>query len=267
MPASSSLRGRIPAQVAMSEVVAAQLDVPSRSLLGRIFGKSPLTPATRPVYRAALGELLVGDMLDNLGPRWDVLHVVPLDTGERDIDHLVIGPPGVFTITTENFPGQEFRVNGETLSVGNRPLDHILVARRLGERAAERLSAAAGRPVHVTPLLVAVTPTRLVMREEPEGVGVVTSKQLLHFFERQDPTLSGTDVAYISDIADRLSTWQTSADGPQDPQKLGQSFSALRIEVQDAAQARFFWAIMGLGSAAICVWFVASMITENLLGH
>jgi Nuclease-related domain len=274
MPASSSLRGRVPGQVAMSEVIAAQLDVPSRSRLGRLFGKSPLTPATRPVYRAALGELLVGDMLDNLGPRWDVLHVVPVDTDERDLDHLVIGPPGVFTISTENFPGQEFRVNGEALSVGNRQLavgsrqlDHILMARRLGERAAERLSAAAGRPVEVTPLLVAVTPTRLVLREAPRGVGVVTSKQLLHFLERQDTTLSGMDVAYISDIADRHETWQTSADLPQDPQKLGHSFAVLRTEVQEAAQARLFWVVVGLGSAAICVWLVASMLTEHLMGN
>ncbi len=79
MPASNSLRGRVPGQVAMSEVIAAQLDVPPRSRLARLFGRSPLTPETRPKYRAALGELLVGDMLDNLGTRWDVLNVVPRD--------------------------------------------------------------------------------------------------------------------------------------------------------------------------------------------
>src|SRR5471032_1038231 len=93
MPASSSLRGRVPGQVAMSVVVTTQLATPPRSGLSRIFGRSPLTPKTRPLYRAALGELLVGDMLDNLGPRWDVLHVVPVDESCKDIDHLVIGPP------------------------------------------------------------------------------------------------------------------------------------------------------------------------------
>jgi hypothetical protein len=267
MPASSSLRGRVPGQVAMSEVVAAQLDVPSRSRLARIFGRSPLTPENRPVYRAALGELLVGDMLDNLGPRWDVLHVVPLDTCERDIDHLVIGPPGVFTITTENFPGQELKVNGETLSVGSRQFDHIRVARSLGEGAAERLSAAVGRPVEVTPLIVAVTPTKLLLREQPCGVSVVASRGLLHHLERLVPTLSGADVASISDVADRHSTWEMSADSPHDPQKLGDSFAALREEVQDAAEARLFWSIVGLGAVAISVWFGASMIVQHLLGH
>ncbi|HEX4401551.1 MAG TPA: nuclease-related domain-containing protein [Galbitalea sp.] len=267
MPASSSLRGRVPGQVAMSDVVAAQLDVPARSLLGRIFGRSPLTPETRPIFRAALGELLVGDMLDNLGPRWDVLHVVPLDSCERDIDHLVIGPPGVFTITTENFPGQELKVNGEIVSVGNRQFDHIRIARRLGEGAAERLSAAVGHPVEVTPLIVAVTPTKLVLRDQPIGVSVVTSRGLLHHLEKLDVTLSGADIASISDIADRHSTWEMSPDSAQDPQRLGVSFAALREEVQDAAETRLFWSIVGLGTVAICVWFGASMIVQLLMGH
>jgi hypothetical protein len=267
MPASRSLRGRVPGQVAMSEVVAAQLDVPSRSRLARIFGRSPLTPQTRPIYRAALGELLVGDMLDNLGPRWDVLHVVPLDSCERDIDHLVIGPPGVFTIMTENFPGQELRVNGETLSVGSRQFDHIRIARGLGEGTAERLSAALGRRVKVTPLIVAVTPTKLVLREQPSDVSVVTSRGLLHHLERLDATLSGADVASISDIADRHSTWEMSPDSSQDPQKLGLSFAALREEVQDATQTRLFWSIVGLGALAIAVWFGASMIVQHLMGR
>jgi hypothetical protein len=267
MPASSSLRGRVPGQVAMSEVVAAQLDVPTRSRFARIFGRSPLTPETRPSYRAALGELLVGDMLDNLGPRWDVLHVVPLDPGDREIDHLVIGPPGVFTITTENFPGQELRINGETLSVGSRQFDHVQVARSLGDRAAERLSAAVGRPVDVAPLIVAVTPTRLVVREQPSGVSVIASRGLLHHLERMDPRLSGTDVASISDVADRHSTWQTSEDSSHDPQKLGDSFAALREQVQDAADARLLWSIVGLGALAIAVWFGASTIVQHLFGH
>ena len=267
MPASSSLRGRVPGQVAMSEVVAVQLDVPSRSRLARIFGRSPLTPQTRPIYRAALGELLVGDMLDNLGPRWDVLHVVPLDSCERDIDHLVIGPPGVFTITTENFPGQELRVNGETLSVGSRQFDHIRIARELGEGAAERLSTALGRPVEVTPLIVAVTPTKLVLREQPSSVSVVTSRGLLHHLEKLDATLSGADVASISDFADRHSTWDMPQETAQDPQKLGASFAALREEVQDATEARLFWTIVGLGTVAIVVWLSASMIVQHLMGR
>ncbi len=267
MPASSSLRGRVPGQVAMSAVVTTQLATPHRSGLARLLGRSPLTPQTRPLYRAALGELLVGDMLDNLGPRWDVLHVVPVDESSKDIDHLVIGPPGVFAITTENFPGQEIKVNGDFLAVGNQRFDDIAVARELGAHAAELLSAAAGRPVVVQPLLVVVTPTKLALRQQPDGASVVASKQLLHYFDRLDRTLDGAEVAFISDVADRHSTWQAAPGPAQDTQQLSRDFAALRDEVQEATTTRVFWGVVAFTLVAACVWISTAMVVQHLMGH
>ena len=54
MPVSTSLRGRVPGQAAMAEIVEVQRAVPPRSLAARLFGVSPLTPASRGLYRAAL---------------------------------------------------------------------------------------------------------------------------------------------------------------------------------------------------------------------
>ena len=267
MPERSSLRGRVPGQVAMSAIVDAQLSTPPRSRLARIFGKSPLIPQTRTLYRAALGELLVGDMLDNLGPRWDVLHVVPVDESGKDIDHLVIGPPGVFAIATENFPGQEIKVNGDFLAVGSQRFDDITVARGLGESAAELLSAAAGRPVTVTPLLVVVTPTKLVLRQQPDGANVVASRHLLHYLDKLDRTLDGAEVAFISDIAERHTTWRAAPGPAQDTEQLSTDFATLRATVQEATQARVFWGVMAFALVAAGVWVSTAMIVQNLMGH
>jgi hypothetical protein len=267
MPVSSSLRGRIPGQAAMSEVVDAQASVPARSRLSRFFGQSPLSPQTKPMFRAAVGELLVGEMLDHLGPRWDVLHVVPIDGGAKDIDHLVIGPPGVFAVITENFPGQEIKVSADTLTVGGQQFEEIPTARHLGERAAYLLGSAAAKPVQVTPLLVIVNPTKLALREAPEGVTVVGSRQLLHFLEKADRTLSGADIASISDVADRDTTWQTTPVPAQDVQQLSASFSELKSEVQEATQARVFWAIVGFAVVAICLWVTAALLVQHVLKH
>lgn len=264
MPASSSLRGRVPGQVAMSAVVAQNLGTPRPSRLARLFGKSPLNPQSRTLYRAAVGELLVGDMLDNLGPRWDVLHVVPVDADGKDIDHLVIGPPGVFTITTENFPGQEIKVNGDVLTVGSQRFDDVAVARELGQSAAELLSAAAGRAITVMPILVVVTPTKLSLRAQPEGARVVASTQLLHFLDKLDRTLDGTDVAFISDFADREATWQAAVGPVEDTQSLIRNFAELRAAVQDATQARIFWSIVGFAVIAAAAWFTTAMIVHHL---
>jgi hypothetical protein len=265
MPERNSLRGRVPGQVAMSAIVDAQLSAPPRSRLGRIFGKSPLTPQTRTLYRAALGERLVGDMLDNLGPRWDVLHVVPVDDSGKDIDHLVIGPPGVFAITTENFPGQEVKVNGDFLAVGSRRFDDVAVARGLGESAAELLSAALGRPVTVTPLLVVVTPTKLALRRQPDGAHVIPSRQLLHYLEKLDRTLNGAEVAFISDVADRHTTWRAAPGPAQDTQQLSREFATLREIVRDATQVRVSWVVASFVLAAACVWGSTALIVQHLM--
>jgi hypothetical protein len=54
--------------------------------------------------RGALAEEHVGGLLDSLpGERWRVVHDATL--GRGNVDHIVIGPPGVFTIETKSHPG------------------------------------------------------------------------------------------------------------------------------------------------------------------
>src|SRR3954453_4275595 len=52
-------------------------------------------------HDGACGELLVGQELSLLPPGWHVLHAIPAGSAGADIDHLVIGPPGVFVLNTK----------------------------------------------------------------------------------------------------------------------------------------------------------------------
>lgn len=54
---------------------------------------------------AVLSALTEPSRLDRLrrrAPAWRVLHSVPVGTGRGDIDHVLIGPPGVVTINTKH---------------------------------------------------------------------------------------------------------------------------------------------------------------------
>jgi hypothetical protein len=67
--------------------------------------------------RGALAEEHVGGLLDALPrERWRVIHDATL--GRGNVDHIVIGPPGVFTIETKSHPGpvRVSRVHGSTLA-------------------------------------------------------------------------------------------------------------------------------------------------------
>jgi hypothetical protein len=293
MPTSTSLRGRVPGQLRIADIVGAQSRLPQRSLLARLFGINPIHPTMRANYRAALGELAVGEMLDQLGPKWDVLHVVPVtpigfefvdgvDAAGDDhtvraqnhgdclgmrIDHLVIGPPGVFALTAENYPGQEVRVSGDSMTIGGAEVDDLTAARRLSEAAAERLESAAHRPIRVEPIIVVIDSGKLVMREQPSDVTVVTARNLLRELTRAERSLAGSEVAYISDVADRTSTWDSAPTTPADALRLSEEFEALRREVRDAAQLRAFWGVVGFAVLCALAWAGTAVWVQQLLSH
>jgi len=67
--------------------------------------------------RGAMAEEHVGALLDELpGEKWRVAHDVSL--GRGNVDHIAIGPPGVFTIETKSHPGpvRVGRVHGAALA-------------------------------------------------------------------------------------------------------------------------------------------------------
>ncbi|MFG2284885.1 nuclease-related domain-containing protein [Streptomyces sp. NPDC048595] len=68
-----------------------------------------------------VGERITGRRLNKLRRQgWRVLHAVQWPSGS-DIDHLVIGPPGVFTINSK-------RHSGKTVWYGDHALTRVLPA-------------------------------------------------------------------------------------------------------------------------------------------
>ncbi len=88
------------------------------ALLASMFAISRFVlPAVDRKDRGASGEEHVGSLLDSFcdGEAWSVLHDVSL--GRGNVDHLVIGPGGLFTVETKSHPGpiRVARVHGATL--------------------------------------------------------------------------------------------------------------------------------------------------------
>lgn len=262
MPGNRILRERVAGQSAMSDVVRAQSRQPDRGILARIFGRSPLGPESRAAYRGALAEVFVGEALDRLGQRWDVLHDLPL--GESVLDHLVIGPAGVFAAHTTNCSGQDVTIDGDTLLVAGAARTDIRIARADATEVSSILAAAADEPVAVQPLLILVDPRRLVTKAPPSGVRVVASHDLERVLTGAPHTLDGDTVARISDLADLATTWPRSdaEAGTTDTQQLHADFAAIRSQVRQAVGRRILWAaaaagvVFGLiwGTTAILVW-------------
>jgi hypothetical protein len=129
--------------------------------------------------RGASGEEHVGGLLDELEDSgWEVIHDASL--GRGNVDHILIGPAGVFTVETKSHLGpiRVGRLHGALLSQAQ--------AQR---KAIERVTG-----VTVEPLLVfsrAWVDRPLARRK---GVRVVPARMLLGYLNRRQPVLSRAEI-------------------------------------------------------------------------
>ncbi len=248
----------------MNDVVTAQRSVPPRNRLSRLLGMSPLGAAAKRSYSSALGELIVGDVLDSLGQRWDVLHDVPLG-GDVSLEHLLMGPAGLFAIRTANCRDLDVVIDGDILLAAGKPQDDIEVCVDQADAASRVLSVAAGQLVTVRSLLVIVAPRRLTVRQEPSGVLLATAAELERVLTRLPKTLSGEQVAHISDLADLESTWPDASALHADTQRLHRDFALVRAGVRSAWFTRGAWVVAALAVAYAVLWTLVAQFVWTMV--
>uniref|UniRef100_A0AAU3GQW7 NERD domain-containing protein n=1 Tax=Streptomyces sp. NBC_01401 TaxID=2903854 RepID=A0AAU3GQW7_9ACTN len=130
--------------------------------------------------RGALsGERRVGAELKRLTRHgWRVLHSVPLPDG-TEIGHLLIGPGGVFTVSTEYRPGTSARIADDTLRIDDgTPQPYALDGRPEARRARAALEAYCAFDVPVQTVLVFTGVTELEVVATPAGVRVCRERQV-----------------------------------------------------------------------------------------
>jgi hypothetical protein len=213
---------------------------------------TPLTADARSWYRGALGEIRVAKMLTSLPASWTVLHAVPVGSGDSDLDHVVIGPAGVFTINTKNHSGQRVWVGDETLLVNGHRTNHLRDARYEAARATRLLSSGVGEPVDVTPVIAVVDPGSLSFARSraKKDVLVVTSGHLARMLTRRKRRLSDDAVADLVSAAEQRGTWHTSAKVLDDTLRHEARFARLREAVDSAARRRAAWILGGVATLA-----------------
>lgn len=262
----ASLGDNLPGQTAMAELLRQHDGKPPRSLLGRIFGSSPLTDDTRVLYNVALGEIEVADALGALASGWVVLHSLPVSSGGSDIDHLVIGPGGVFIIATLNHSKQTVWASQRTLMVGGIRYPDIRNMEYEMGRVERLLSTAANRAVEVSAVLAVVAPKSLTVRQKHRDVEVLAASTLADWLTMRRRVLSPDDVLEIAEAAERSTTWH-QGDGPViDTSDLRARFETLRLDVTRAWRLQLIWAGVISVVAASTFLGVSYVILLSALG-
>lgn len=177
---------------------------PVRTVIDRIFDRKTDERAWR---LGADGERQVGNDLARLGSRWRVLHAVPVGTRGSDIDHVVIGPGGVFTLNSKRHPRARVWVGEHQIRVNGQPTHYVRNSIHEAQRASRLLSTAVGRDIDVVPVLVFTGLNELSIKQQPLDVHVSNRPRLVKWLKKRRPILSAEMVDRIYDAARRECTW------------------------------------------------------------
>ena len=236
--------GAIPAAAVISVCLEAQASVPARSGIARVLGRSPLSADSRPWYLGAIGGLQVAERLAKLGPEWTVLHSVPIGERGSDIDHVVIGAAGVFTINTKFHEDARIWVGSKGLLVNGQKTDHLRNSRYEAQRVARQLAAVAGTPIDVHAVIVLVGARSITIREQPSDVVVLRDIVLVRWLARRQATLDADLRDRLAAAMTRRQTWATTSEATSEPDV--PAFTALRRQVAVARRLRLLWATTAL---------------------
>lgn len=196
-----------PGNAARTEALAKRAEAPVKTTLARVLGVHTDERAWR---IGADGEELVAAQLAKAAkkdPRWRFLHAIPVGNRGSDIDHLIIGPGGVFTANAKHHPKAKIWVGGNTLMVNGTKTNHIRNARHEAERATRLLTAAVGVPVHVRGLVVTVNAADITIKNQPDGVDVTWRNNLVKWLLSHGDILTAEQVDAVYEAARRSTTW------------------------------------------------------------
>ena len=144
-------------------------------------------------------------LLEHAG--WRTVHAIPIGTAGCNIDHLVIGPGGVFALSVFRERASHVWAKGSTIVVDGDRQDWIHDASFVAGRAARMLSTRCEFAVHVQPVVVVVDALRLTVEGENGGVHVTNRTRLLSWIESHARQLSEEELDVVDDMARHPETW------------------------------------------------------------
>jgi Nuclease-related domain len=175
---------------------------PVKAILSRVLG---VHTDERAWAIGAAGEKRAARWLAKLPTGWHVFHDIPVGARGANIDHVVIGPGGVFTVNSKKLTRQVV-VSPRTVRVAGHRTDYLPIATHEARRAARLLSTALGRAIDVTPIL-AFEVDELVVRQQPLDVAAVEMRSLTRWLKSHPSTLSEREVIEIASVAHKPATW------------------------------------------------------------
>lgn len=253
------MRDRVPAQALIEQVLRARAALRPLTGLERFVGVDPIGPAAMPWYSGVLGERAVAGRLAALPAGWTVFHSLPVGRNGADIDHLVVGPAGVFTIDTKHHRDASVWVAGHAVLVAGRRQPYVQKAEAQARRVDRIVADVLPESPAVRPVIAVVGAQRLAVRAQPRIARVLRAEQVVRYLLAQPVALDPAQVEALVLEFDDVRTWQPTVDAAPE---LLLAFADLSREIRGAARRRAAWVLGLLGLTGTG----AAMLLLPLLG-
>lgn len=191
-----------------AQALSAREAAPVRTALARVLRVHTEERAWR---LGADGEEKVAAQFDRVlkkDDRWRFIHSIPVGSRGSDIDHLVVGPGGVFTVNAKNHPNAKIWVGGDTVLVNGQRQPYVRNARHEAARASKLLTEVCGWPVHVEGVVALVNAIEWTIKTPPQGVHVVARRQMARWLLKHGDALTASQQSDVFEAARRSTTWR-----------------------------------------------------------
>ncbi|MFE0347327.1 nuclease-related domain-containing protein [Streptomyces griseoluteus] len=137
---------------------------------------------------------------------WLTLHAVQWATG-TDIDHLAIGPAGVFAVNSKRHPGKTLWYGDRAITVNGASTRHVAASQSEARKVSRTLSTPCGFEVLVRPVIFVVDAAKLTVKSANPPVLVLEVEHLDRVLSGLTPMLSADQVTHIYGVARQARTW------------------------------------------------------------
>lgn len=138
-------------------------------------------------------KAITSDLLGRLPSSFVVLHDRTIPRSSANIDHIVIGPPGVFVIETKRLSGR-LTVRGDEVFVAGRRQTKIVEQARWEANVVAGVLADAGEQREVTPLLCVHRAELPWRTTRVRGVAILSARGLMAALTNAPEALAADEV-------------------------------------------------------------------------
>ena len=242
------LRAKGPVYTGIQDCLRIQAHAVAPGSMAKLFGRCPLDADARTSYATALAEGPVARLLTTLSPEWTVLQAEPAPYGQNVVDHLIVGPSGLYAITTIAHHDRRVVVDGESLTIGRSRTLMLGDSRREAARIAQQISVRVKAAVEVTPLVVLITPVTMKTGATQGTVAVLPSTAVHDWLVAQPRVHSSGALALYERVALDQGEWMPVARVTDDTIRHINRFDRLQREVNAAGVRARTWSRIALAA-------------------